>query len=120
MKRALKEQDQKAKAVELIAIDNTTTFQPEAIENPSSKPGSHNQPPHPIKPLNVHMYDCGYPIPPDQTLDGYTGLKTTDCSYCADVCEAPSIDATVHFFAGFEANEVKWIYLGALGFTILW
>jgi len=52
------------------------------------------------------MYDCGFPIPADGKLDGYTDLKTTDCSYCADVCQPPSIDATVHFFDGFNGSEV--------------
>ena len=56
-----------------------------------------------VAPLDLKMYDCGYPIPEDGHLDGYpTGpsptsvLPPVSCTFCDEVCQAPDIDATIH------------------------
>ena len=66
------------------------------------------------------MYDCGYPIPANKTIDGYTDLKETTCTYCADVCVPPVIDASVHFFDGFKTKQVVWTYVILIILTIAW
>lgn len=120
MQRSLKEQEEKAKAMATIAKDNATVEEELQDQSKSTKGNSKDPKVHKITPLNVHMYDCGFPIPANKTLDGYSDLKTTDCSYCADVCEPPSIDGTVHFFDGFQTDQVMWTYAALLGFTVLW
>jgi hypothetical protein len=36
-----------------------------------------------LVPLNEKMHDCGEPIPwPIATVDGYTAVKNTTCTFC--------------------------------------
>jgi hypothetical protein len=36
-----------------------------------------------LVPLNEKMHDCGEPIPwPIATVDGYTDIKNTTCTFC--------------------------------------
>jgi len=80
-----------------------------------------------VAPLDLKMYDCGYPIPEDGHLDGYpTGpsptsvLPPVSCTFCDEVCQAPDIDATIGFFDGCNWTQIliSYIVLGIL--TILW
>ena len=66
------------------------------------------------------MYKCSYPIPADGTLEGYTKLKNSTCTFCAEKCKPPTINDSIAFFDGCKSSAV-WIGFGVLiGFTILW
>ena len=42
----------------------------------------------------------------NNTLESYTGVINSTCSYCADVCVAPDVDTKIGFFDGF--NVLLW------------
>ena len=71
-------------------------------------------------PMEVKVYPCDYPIPEDKTVDGYTKLKETDCSFCPAMCEAPDIDSSIGFFDGFDATRVYITYGILVGISIIW
>ena len=78
-----------------------------------------------VAPLNLQVYDCGYPIPEDGKLDGYPTdpanpvLKPVTCTFCDEVCEAPDIDATINLFDGCDWDVIKISYGIFAGLTVL-
>lgn len=57
--------------------------------------------------LQGSAYGCDYDVNShNNTLEGYTGVINSTCSYCADVCVAPNVDTKIAFFDGF--NFVLW------------
>ena len=66
------------------------------------------------------MYGCNYPIPPNKTIEGYTGLKNVSCSYCSETCEAPAIDGNIGFFDGFKSSLVLTVYTILAVFTVFY
>ena len=73
-----------------------------------------------VVPLNEKVHDCGEPIPMNETVDGYTNVKNTTCTHCQDMCEAPTIDATIKFFDGMDKKTIYITYGVIIGFTILY
>lgn len=65
------------------------------------------------------MYDCSYQVPSDGIVDNFPKVKNSTCSYCAEVCEPPQIDMTIHFLDGFSGSS-GWLALGLfLGITLV-
>ena len=73
----------------------------------------------PATSLGGEGYSCGMPIPADGTVNGYTGLHASSCSYCADLCEAPAVNHDIGFWDGFNFHIVGWSYFGIICFTIV-
>ena len=66
------------------------------------------------------MYPCGYNVPSNGTIDGYTGINNSTCTFCDEMCEAPDINLSIDFFDGFDSKTVGITY-GVLGlFTMGW
>ena len=36
--------------------------------------------------MSTQVYPCDYPVPENGTIDGYTGITNSTCSYCDAVC----------------------------------
>jgi hypothetical protein len=67
------------------------------------------------------MHDCEEEIPwPVATVDGYTDVKNSSCTFCAAKCKAPSIDTKIHFFDGMKKNSVGITYGVLLGITLIY
>ena len=71
------------------------------------------------RPLNLNMHSCDTKVPADGILEGYARVKNASCTFCAEMCEPPTIDSEVHFFDGVRSKEV-WTVLGLMvGITIV-
>jgi len=56
----------------------------------------------------------------DGTLEGYDGIYTCSCTYCQTSCQAPSVNADIGLFDGFNGALVGYSYLGFILFTIIY
>lgn len=54
----------------------------------------------------------------DETLENYTDIYTCTCTYCASACSAPTVNANIGLFDGFNGAIVGYSYLGFILFTI--
>jgi hypothetical protein len=53
-------------------------------------------------------------------MEGYTGVKNSTCSFCAEMCAPPDIDASIGFFDGFDQGTVGWTYAVLIVFSLAW
>ena len=70
-------------------------------------------------PMNTEVYPCSYPVPNNGTVDGYP-VKNATCTFCDEICEAPSIDSSIGFFDGLNIVQIIIYYSISIVFTILW
>jgi len=61
--------------------------------------------------LGGEGYSCGMPVPSDGIVSNYTLVTNSTCSYCAEVCQAPAVNADVAFFDGFNFKTTGYCYL---------
>ena len=59
--------------------------------------------------LKVHA--CNDTIPANHTLDFYTGVYPTTCSFCDALCQVPNITSEINFFDGFNGKAVLITYI---------
>ena len=64
-------------------------------------------------------FDCGMAVPADGTLNGYTSITNSTCSYCDAACEKPAVNDDIAFFDGLNWKMVGWTYVGFIIFTIV-
>ena len=57
-------------------------------------------------------------VPEDGTVNGYTSVKNSTCSYCDAACEKPAVDDVIAFFDGMNGALVGYSWLGFILFTI--
>ena len=58
-------------------------------------------------------------VPADGTLNGYTSISNSTCSYCDAACEKPAVNDDIAFFDGLNWKMVGWTYVGFIIFTIV-
>ena len=68
--------------------------------------------------LTGEGYNCGMVVPEDGIVSNYTLVKNSTCSYCAEVCQAPAVNADVAFFAGFNFRTTSYCYLFIILFIV--
>lgn len=68
--------------------------------------------------LTGEAYSCAMEVPEDGFVNGYPGNYQCACSYCAEVCQAPAVNANIAFFDGFSFKAVGWSYFAFITFTI--
>lgn len=69
--------------------------------------------------MNTEVYDCGYNVPSNGTLDGYTGIHNCSCSFCDSACPAPNVNGDIGFFDGCDGEMVGIIYAYLVLFSIV-
>ena len=55
----------------------------------------------------------------DATLNGYTKVENSTCSYCDAACEAPAVDDHIAFLDGLNWVLVGSSWIGFIVFTIV-
>lgn len=70
--------------------------------------------------LTGEGYSCGMVVPSDGTVSNYTLIENSTCSYCAEVCQAPAVNADVAFFAGFNFKTTGYSYLFIVLFIVFY
>ena len=79
----------------------------------------HNDPAHSLTPPTKNdPYDCAMVVPEDGTVNQYTGVKNSTCSYCDAACAKPAVDDHIAFFAGMNGELVGYSWLAFVIFTI--
>lgn len=63
-------------------------------------------------------YPCGMVVPEDGIVSNYTLVTNSTCSYCAEVCQAPAVNADVAFFDGFNFRVTGYCYLFVVLFIV--
>ena len=64
-------------------------------------------------------YDCGMMVPSNGTLNGYTSITNSTCSYCDAACEAPAVNDHIALLDGLSWKMVGWSWFGFIIFTIV-
>lgn len=64
-------------------------------------------------------YDCGMYVPNNKTVNGYTGIENSTCSYCDTACQAPAVDDHIAMLDGLNWKLVGYSWLGFVIFTII-
>jgi len=49
-------------------------------------------------------------VPDNGTIDGYTGITNSTCSYCDAVCQLPDVDPNIYFLDGYNHKLVYILY----------
>lgn len=68
--------------------------------------------------LTGEGYSCGMVVPSDGIVSNYSLVMNSTCSYCAEVCQAPAVNADVAFFAGFNFRITGLCYLFVVMFIV--
>ncbi len=69
--------------------------------------------------MSKDAYDCGYKVPGDGVIDGYSNLENCTCTYCDNACTAPAVNGEVGFFDGCNGLLVGIIYAYVFLFSIV-
>lgn len=71
--------------------------------------------------LNVDAYPCDTPVPSNGSFGNYTKVGNCSCAACDAACsrQAPIVDATIAFFAGFDGILVGIVYGALIVFSIV-
>ena len=84
---------------------------------------SSNDPDHSLMPLTSNdPYPCDMNVPGvdgDGTLNSYTKVANSTCSYCDAACAKPAVDDNIAFFDGMNGALVGYSWLGFVIFTII-
>ena len=70
--------------------------------------------------LKVPMYPCSTEVPDNGIIEGYTKLTNASCTFCAEMCKAPTIDSSIGFFDGFKGRTVTIVYIVFLTLTVFY
>jgi len=68
--------------------------------------------------LNSAVFPCSQQVPTNGNFSNYTGVGNCSCAACDQACPAPSVDASIGFFDGFDGVLVLIVYLVLVVFSI--
>ena len=68
--------------------------------------------------LNATAFACNQLIPPSGNFSNYTDVGNCSCAACDQACPAPSVDASIGFFDGFNWVLVLIVYLALVLFSV--
>ena len=69
--------------------------------------------------MYLKVHECNETIPANGTLDSYTGIKATTCSFCDAMCKTQNITTEINFFDGFNGTATIIVYCSIVAFSII-
>ena len=68
--------------------------------------------------LSAAVFPCNQIVPTNGNFSNYTNVGNCSCAACDQACPAPSVDATIGFFDGFNWLLVLIVYLVLIAFSV--